>query len=345
MYPMTSLLNAQPTQHDLFGPVRPPVMAAYGAGVDSTAMLIEMVQGGEIIDIVLFADTGAEKPQTYVYLELFADWLRKRGIILIVVRYQPQDFKNFPAYRSLDENCFTNGTLPSISFGFSSCSQKWKIAPQNKWAETWEPAQRIWAAGGKVVKLIGYDCSPADQKRYANREGYKDDRYLYRYPLREWGWTRENCKDRIRQAGLPVPVKSACYMCGATKPHELHDYPPELLRRIVLMEARAKPRLRNVEGLWRNSVKGYRGATPRPGSMTQYIREQGLLPDGEIDIIVAAAPVALVSWQESMAEIPTDERTPLHEWLRLFDMTNGLNLDPDGIPKLYDTTRQALCPV
>src|SRR3546814_5561034 len=52
------------------------------------------------------------------------------------------------------------------------------------------PAIRCWGEGGRVVKLIGYDCSSADQRRYAHAEGYADPRYDYRYPLRELGWTR-----------------------------------------------------------------------------------------------------------------------------------------------------------
>lgn len=157
--------DADARQFDLFGSGRPPVLAAWGAGVDSTAMLIELVERGETIDHVLFADTGAEKPATYAFVPVFIAWLEARQVPVSVVRYEPKSFKNFPPYRTLDENCFTNGTLPSISFGFSSCSQKWKIAPQNAWADSWEPARRAWAGGGKVVKLIGYDCSPADLKR------------------------------------------------------------------------------------------------------------------------------------------------------------------------------------
>jgi hypothetical protein len=329
-------------QLDMFGalPNRSPVLAAWGCGVDSTSYLIEMIEGGdrvepgsEIVDHVLFADTGAEKPTTYMYLELFARWLEDRGIPLSVVRYQPQRYKNFPAYRSLDENCFTNATLPSIAFGFSSCSQKWKIAPQNKWTESWKPAIDIWNAGGKVTKLIGYDCSPADLKRYAEREGYVDDRYHYRYPLREWGWKRPDCEERIRRAGLPVPPKSACYMCTATKPHELHntdDFPPSLLRRIVLMEARAAPRLTTTEGLWRKAVKGTNGSTPKPGSMTQYIREQGLLPASEIEHIIEAAPAALLAWQDWAAGVPLEQRSDMKEWLAFFDLTSGDQLEAAG---------------
>ena len=237
-HPVAHLLEqlaqeAAPTQGTLFDDRTSVVMVAYGGGVDSTAMLIEMVEAGVRIDMVLFADTGSEKPETYFYIWGFSQWLADRGVRLVVVRYEPQNFKNFPPYRSLDENCFTNGTLPSISFGFSSCSQKWKIEPQNRWTATWEPAVAQWSRAGKVIKLIGYDCSPADIRRYAQREGHTDDRYVYGYPLRALGWTREDCQARIRAAGLPTPVKSACFMCAAAKPAEIRTLPAAQLRRIV----------------------------------------------------------------------------------------------------------------
>lgn len=275
-------------------PVVAPVIASYGAGVDSTAMLIDMIEAGERVDHVLFADTGSEKLQTYQFLELFRVWLAERGVPLTVVRYRPQSTRHFPLYETLDENCLTNATLPSIAFGRGACSQKWKAEPQHRWTLQHTPAQIAWAAGLKVVKLIGYDCSGADQRRFAEANGKDDPLYEYRYPLRDRGWTRDDCKARIRAAGLPVPPKSACFMCTATKPDELHEMAPGHLRRIVLMEARAKPRLRGIEGLWRRAVEGKRrGSTPRPGSMTQYIREQGLLPAHEIDAIIAAAPMGL----------------------------------------------------
>lgn len=313
----------------------PPVMAAYGGGVDSTAMIIEWVESGKRLDMVLFADTGSEKPETYAMVELMRAWLAAHGIPLVIVRYQPQNFKHYPPYRTLDENCFTNGTLPSISFGFSSCSQKWKIEPQNKWTEAWEPAVAAWAAGKKVIKLIGYDAGAHDSRRYAHAEGYVDDRYDYRYPLREWGWDREACAERIERAGLPVPVKSACFMCAASKPWEIDTLPVEQLRRIVLMEARAAPRLTNSEGLWRKTVKGTRGGVAKPGSMTVYIREKGLLPAEEIAEIQEMAPRALLAWQEDQAKLPVHQRQDLRAWLKLFDARDARYFDAPGTRPLY----------
>lgn len=321
-------------QPDMFRtPGRPPVMAAYGVGVDSTAMLIDMVENGEPIDMVLTAHTGSEKRQFYPYLAMFKGWLAERGVPLEEVTYQPKNFKHWPPYRSLLENCLTNGTLPSISFGFSSCSQKWKVEPQNRWTERWEPAVAAWAAGQKVIKLIGYDCSPADAKRYAHAEGYQDDRYQYEYPLRKRGWARPQCIERIERAGLPIPQKSACLMCAAMKPEEVDELEPAELRLIVLIEARAAPRLRTVDGLWRKPVKGMRGATPRPGSMTEYIRDKGLLPNAEIADIIEMCPRALVAFQEAQSHFPIGARAELSQWVNLF-----IARDAGMFTDLYATT-------
>jgi hypothetical protein len=324
-------------QTDLFrdASAAAPVVVAYGGGLDSTAMLVEMVEAGSRVDLVLFADTGSEKPETYAYVEMFYGWLRDRGVRCEIVRYEPKRFKHWPPYATLDENCFTNGTLPSISFGRHSCSQKWKIEPQDAFLETWEPAVACWAAGGKVRKLIGYNAGKADGRRYAHAEGHQDPRFEYEYPLRVWGWDRPEEEERIVAAGLAVPVKSACFMCGAAKPFEIDMLPAAQLRRIVLMEARAAPRLRDVEGLWRKTVKGMRGATARPGKMTDYIRDKGLLPAAEIDEIIAVCPAALVAFQEMQADVPLHERADLKQWLALFDMRDASIFDTGTAHPFY----------
>ena len=291
----------------------PPVVAAWGMGLDSTALIIEWVSRGWPLSLVLTADTGGERPETYDYLPIFQRWMDARGIEHEIVSYAPKRFKHWPPYFTLLENCLTNATLPSISFGRHSCSQKWKIQPQDKWVENWEPAQRAWERGGKVIKLIGYDASPADSRRYAHREGHVDPRYTYCYPLRDWGWDRLHCAARIKAEGLPVPVKSSCFFCAAMKPHEVETLPSWCLRLIVLMEARAAPRLVTVEGLWR------RGTSTRPGTMTEFIRDRGLLPPLEIAAIINGAPVALVEFQEIAAQFPVEQRPPLREWIDRFN--------------------------
>ena len=100
----------------------PPVVLAYWIGVDSTALLVEHESRGEPPDLVLTADPGAEKPETYEYQRVISLWMAARGIPYEVVRYVPTRFKHWPPYYSILANVLTNATLPSISLGRHSCS-------------------------------------------------------------------------------------------------------------------------------------------------------------------------------------------------------------------------------
>lgn len=238
-------------QPSLF-PVRQPVVVANGVGVDSMALFIYMKRTGWRPDLILHADPGSEFPQTYDYIPVMNRALASWGFPTItVVRYVPSNFKHWPPYYTLEENCFTNGTLPSLAFGFKSCSQKWKVAPQNKYCESWPPAIECWQQGGRVLKLIGYDAGPKDQRRCNHVGDPQDPRYEYRHPLTELGWDRKRCIAEIEKEGWPVPHKSSCFFCPSIQPKEVEELPANLLRRIVLMEARAKPRLHKIEGLCR----------------------------------------------------------------------------------------------
>jgi 3'-phosphoadenosine 5'-phosphosulfate sulfotransferase (PAPS reductase)/FAD synthetase len=103
-------------------PLRPypdcPLVVAYGLGVDSTAMLIEFARRGIRPDLILFADTGGEKPETYAYLRVIRPYLAGVGFPdVTVVRYQPKR----AAYRTLEGQCLHTGTLPSLAYAGKSC--------------------------------------------------------------------------------------------------------------------------------------------------------------------------------------------------------------------------------
>jgi hypothetical protein len=166
-------------------------------------MLIEFARRGIRPNLILFADTGGEKPETYRYMQVIRPFLAKVGFPdVIVVRYQPK----WAAYKTLEEQCLHTGTLPSLASGGKSCSLKYKKEPQDKFVRGWLPARECWARGGKVVKAIGYDAGPADSRRTRYEE---DEEYRYWYPLVRWGFDRRRCQEIILRAGLPVPMKSA----------------------------------------------------------------------------------------------------------------------------------------
>ena len=269
LQPGSGIVRLLPTPEDLAQPDHAPLVVAYGIGVDSTAMLVEMSRLGIRPDLILSADTGNEKPETYAYLPVICDFLRRFCFpeVVVVRRNPTRSRKSGEVYRTLGENCTANSTLPSLAFGRKGCSLKWKREPQDKYVNSFEPARAAWKLGQKVVKLIGYDAGKKD----ARRSSIKDDaKYRYLYPLRLWGWDRERCEHEILSAGLPLPPKSACTFCPATKPAELE----EMIRRdvrvateIIEMERRAAPGLKNVQGLWRKATKA------RPGAMTPFVLE------------------------------------------------------------------------
>ena len=64
-------------------------MLSFGAGQNSTAMVIFMVNRGWRGHIV-FADTSCEHPETYCYMRMFeAEWLRPRGLEITVLKGMP----------------------------------------------------------------------------------------------------------------------------------------------------------------------------------------------------------------------------------------------------------------
>lgn len=272
-----------------------PLTVACGLGVDSVAVLVEFVNRGIRPDLILFADTGGEKPETYAYLDVLNAFLSRHGFPMCqVVKYQPVR----APYDTLEGNCLANDTLPSLAFGRKACSDKFKVRPQHKFMQQWEPARQIWAAGGKVRKVIGYDAGPKDARR---SEIADDTRYTYEYPLREWGWDRARCLAEIIKAGLPVPMKSACFFCPANKPVEviwLAHHHPDLFRRAIEMEdnARTNDGLKVIEGLWRSSSK------KRPGSWRVFALQQNLITvreDGGFDL-VALDPAACPQFPEEI---------------------------------------------
>lgn len=219
------------------------VIAAYGGGTNSTAMLIECARRGERVDAILFADTGGEKPHTLEYVGRFSAWLVENGLPgIITVKRAGMD-------ASIEANCLRTNSLPSLAYGFKTCSLKFKIQPQEKWANNWPVAKEAWKRGEKVVKLIGFD---ADEPHRAAVGEAIEDKYIRRYPLIEWDMGRDECVDVIASAGLCLPGKSACFFCPASKPNEIRQLAatyPELAERAIAIERNAD--LSSVKGLGR----------------------------------------------------------------------------------------------
>ena len=215
-------------------------VASFGGGTDSTAMLIGMWQRKEPVDLILFADTGGEKPHTYKYISIFSEWLIAHNMPEITIVKAPKV--------TLEQDVLKRKSLPSIAFGFKTCSQRFKAEPCNKYIRNWIPAKEAWLRGEKITMLIGYEYG--EERRAKN---YDDKKKNVRYPLIELKWDRKKCIEVIKNSKLPLPGKSACFFCPSSKAQEIKQLSkqyPELAARAIAMEKNAI--LTDVKGLGRN---------------------------------------------------------------------------------------------
>jgi hypothetical protein len=259
--------------------MRAPVVVAYGMGVDSTAMLVGLQQRGERPDLILFADTGDEKPATYAYLPTINAWLASVGFPLVTV---VKNARPKSGDVSLSAACIRTEVLPALAYGQHQCSIVWKQVPQQNFVKRWAPAQDAWLAGVDVVTCVGYDAGKQDSCRRYKAEGKAAPGYVNRYPLIEWNWDRAECERQIVAAGLPVPVKSACFHCPASKKAEIAQLAkdsPELLARALKMEAiaLAATKLDAVTGTMVKKLKRSKGLG-RNFAWGSFVRDSAIQP-------------------------------------------------------------------
>jgi hypothetical protein len=208
-----------------------PLVVAFGGGVNSTAMLVEFQRRAIRPEVILFADTGGERPETYVAVAAVSSWCVANNFPAIeTVKHHGGPHKD----SGLEAECVRIHALPSIAYGWKKCSDKWKRRPQDAWLK---------ANGLKDYrKAIGFD---AGEERRAKFDGE------CWYPLIEWNIWREECEAICVQAGLPVE-KSSCFFCPSMRKAEilaLAKSNPDLMDRALAMERGAE--LISMKGLGR----------------------------------------------------------------------------------------------
>jgi hypothetical protein len=166
-------------------------MISFGAGVNSAAMAIMLVEQGWQGPIV-FADTGSEWPETYCYMRYFeTEYLKPRGLEITTLS-PGSEWHQKERDCSLFDYCQRWNILPLLSSRW--CSVRWKREPVHAWAK----------AHGYDMQLLGICAS--EPRRIRDTSGV-------RYPLYEEDITRRECQRIIQRAGLEIPLKSGCFFC------------------------------------------------------------------------------------------------------------------------------------
>jgi len=196
----------------------------YGGGVNTAALLALAYKGELHIDCVIFADTGAEWPETYKYIEKIAKPAAKEmGVEFVTVKAEAQGFDN------LYDFSWHYRMFPIRMNRW--CTDKFKARPIHKWIS--QKLQEL--SSTEVNQIIGID---AGEKHRA-----KDGKlFPITYPLVERGITREGCKKIIEDMGWPIPQKSGCYICPFARVGQfkkLFEIHPDLFEKAQALEEHA----------------------------------------------------------------------------------------------------------
>lgn len=95
---------------------------------------------------------------------------------------------------------------------------------------------KSWRKPSYAVTAIGISV---DEIHRLNRRRHNYNIELDVYPLIELGLDRDDCKQIIADAGLPVPPRSACFFCpfrGMKSWNDLYENDPDLFERSVELE-------------------------------------------------------------------------------------------------------------
>jgi hypothetical protein len=226
-----------------------PRSISYGGGVQSTAMIVLAVAGQIAADVALFCNVGddSEHPATIRYVrEIAIPWAAERGFVIHELARQFRTGETETLMGRLMKEGSRSLPIPvrmpdTGAPGTRSCTHDFKIAVVGKWLKAHgatpdDPAD----------VLIG--ISTDEIERLQNRKAKPYETPVY--PLIDLGLDRAGCARVIRDAGLPVPPKSACFFCPFHRPAtwaEQRRDEPELFWRSVELE-RTLNRRRDVLG-------------------------------------------------------------------------------------------------
>jgi len=189
---------------------------SFGGGVNSVSMMLMLLDQGDEFEAI-FVDHGTDWPETYEYFEMFQGWLKDHGHNLITV-LKP----NVEGIANLYNFYWEKQWVPS--FMARICTDKFKIRPIHKHVEK------------PCFMLLGIDFGEIKRAKISTNKGIEN-----RYPLIEHEIDRDGCKKIIADHGLPVPMKSGCYICPFQRIGqwiELRKIHPELFCKAEQLEIR-----------------------------------------------------------------------------------------------------------
>lgn len=203
-----------------------------GAGVQSTALLMLILEGEVQADAAIFADTGWEPRAVYQHLTLLMDTAETAGFSIHVVtagesiRTVGKRAEKFGAF---DLPYFIRNQHGGEGMVRRQCTSNFKIKPIRR------KVRELMRENGArhVTQLIGISLDEVQRMKPA------DVKFItHEWPLLDRGWTRNDCQQYLRRRGIDAP-RSACIGCPFHSNHEwrwLRDNSPDEFADAVAFE-------------------------------------------------------------------------------------------------------------
>jgi hypothetical protein len=187
-----------------------------GAGVQSTALLMLILNGEVECDAAVFADTGWEPAAVYEHLGRLRTLAADRGFPVYVV--QAGDIRDTERQKAFyDAPYFLLQPDGTEGMARRQCTHQLKLLPIRRKVREVMAERGVGVEPGAVEQFIGISLDEVQRMKPS------DVRYIVnRWPLIERGWTRHDCVLYLREHTISAP-RSACIGCPYHSDTEWRD--------------------------------------------------------------------------------------------------------------------------
>ena len=252
-----------------------------GAGVQSSTLAL-MIHKGEIpmVDCAIFADTQAEPPKVYEWLE-FIKKIVSYPVHIVTWRNLEQDVLDASKgeYQAFTIPFYTkNKDTGQKGMLMRQCTADYKIKPVTKKIREllgYKKGERVDLKKVKVEMLMGISTDEIRRMRM-NRLRYIDNQYPL---INDFGMSRQDCIAWMKDKNYPMPTKSACYFCpfhSQSTWKDIKENDPELFKQAVEMDKKIRNQEKyKIKNKFKDDLYLHRSCEPL---------DKALEDDGQLDM-------------------------------------------------------------